>query len=134
MYFYWFFIAFFRFFFEIKMCPKVNFIGLSQDYFQLNLLLVVLMSSRPFQIHLFWTRIRRSWANRTHCTVFKAVSHGHYFACNCNFIYSPSCLDQETAKGPFGLRVKLPAAHLSTTHCGGFTLFLFIAERQAWKL
>ena len=30
--------------------------------------------------------------------------------------YSPSCLDLETAKGPFGLRVKLPPAHLSTTH------------------
>ena len=35
--------------------------------------------------------------------------------------YSPSCLGQETAKGPFGLRVKLPPAHLSTTHGGGFT-------------
>ena len=30
--------------------------------------------------------------------------------------YSPSCLGQETAKGLFGLRVKLPPAHLSTTH------------------
>ena len=48
--------------------------------------------------------------------------------------YSPSCLDQETAKGPFGLRVKLPPAHLSTTHGGGFTLSLLIAERQAGKL
>ena len=38
--------------------------------------------------------------------------------------YSPSCLGQETAKGPFGLRVKLPPAHLSTTHEGGFTLSL----------
>ena len=38
--------------------------------------------------------------------------------------YSPSCLGQETAKGPFGLRVKLPPAHLSTTHGGGFTLSL----------
>ena len=38
--------------------------------------------------------------------------------------YSPSCLGQETAKGPFGLRVKLPPAHLSTTHDGGFTLSL----------
>ena len=36
--------------------------------------------------------------------------------------YSPSCLGQETAKGPFGLRVKLPPAHLSTTHDGSFTL------------
>ena len=38
--------------------------------------------------------------------------------------YSPSCLGQETAKGPFDLRVKLPPAHLSTTHGGGFTLSL----------
>ena len=36
--------------------------------------------------------------------------------------YSPSCLGLETAKGPFGLRVKLPPAQLSTTHGGGFTL------------
>ena len=48
--------------------------------------------------------------------------------------YSPSCLGQETAKGPFGLRVKLPPAHLSTTHGGGFTLSLFNVERQAGKL
>ena len=32
--------------------------------------------------------------------------------------YSPSCLSQETAKGPFGLRVKLPPAHLSITSDG----------------
>ena len=38
--------------------------------------------------------------------------------------YSPICLGQETAKGPFGLRVKLPPAHLSTTHGGGFILSL----------
>ena len=38
--------------------------------------------------------------------------------------YSPSCLDQETAKGPFDLQVKLPPAHLSTTHGGGFILSL----------
>ena len=38
--------------------------------------------------------------------------------------YSPSCLGQETAKGPYGLRVKLPPAHLLTTHGGGFTMSL----------
>ena len=38
--------------------------------------------------------------------------------------YSPSCLGQETTKGPFGLRVKLPPAHLFTTHGGSFTLSL----------
>ena len=36
--------------------------------------------------------------------------------------YSPSCLGQETAKGPFGLQVKLPPAHLSTTHSGDFPI------------
>ena len=45
--------------------------------------------------------------------------------------YSPSCLGQETAKGPFGLRVKLPPVNhtrwrLHTVHV--------IAERQAGKL
>ena len=38
--------------------------------------------------------------------------------------YSPSCLGHETAKGPFGLQVKLPPVRLFTTHGGGFTLFL----------
>ena len=36
--------------------------------------------------------------------------------------HSPSCLGQATAKRLFGLQVKLPPAHLSTTHGGGFTL------------
>ena len=45
--------------------------------------------------------------------------------------YSPICFGQETAKEPFGLRVKLPLVHLSTTHCVVFTLFFFLAERQA---
>ena len=40
--------------------------------------------------------------------------------------YSPSCLDQETAKGPFGLRVMLSPAHLSITNGGGFTLALLM--------
>ena len=40
--------------------------------------------------------------------------------------YSSSCLGQETAKGPFRLRVKLPPAHLSTTHGGGFILSLLM--------
>ena len=48
--------------------------------------------------------------------------------------YSLSCLDRETAKGPCGLGVKLPPAHLFTTHGGGFTLSLCITERQAGKL
>ena len=38
--------------------------------------------------------------------------------------YSPNCLSQETAKEPCGLRSKLPPAHMSTTHGGGFTLSL----------
>ena len=49
----------------------------------------------------------------------------HYFVIVITF-YSPSCLGQETAKGPFGLLVKLPPAHLSTTHGGGFTLSLLM--------
>ena len=45
--------------------------------------------------------------------------------------YSPSCLGQETAKGPFGLRVKLPPVYhtrrrLQTVPSN--------AERQAGKL
>ena len=45
--------------------------------------------------------------------------------------YLPSYLGQERAKGPFGLRVKLPLAHLFTTHGGGFTLsFLSLNVKQ----
>ena len=40
--------------------------------------------------------------------------------------YLPSCLDQETTMGSFGLRVKLPPSHRSTTHGGGCTLFLLL--------
>ena len=36
--------------------------------------------------------------------------------------YSLSCIGQETAKEPCGLRVKPPPAHLSTAHAEGFTL------------
>ena len=32
----------------------------------------------------------------------------------------PSRRGKETTKGPFGLRMKLPPAHLSTTQGGGF--------------
>ena len=63
-------------------------------------------------------------------------------------IYSPSCLGQETAKGPFGFRVKLPPAHLSThlveTQVASFPPAYhtrwwfhtapFIADHQAGKL
>ena len=49
--------------------------------------------------------------------------------------YSPSCLGQETAKGPFDLRVKLPPAHQSTTHGGGFTLSLLMlnVKQESYK-
>ena len=49
-------------------------------------------------------------------------------------LYSPRSLGQETAKKPFGLRLKLPPAQLSTTYDGGFTLSLFIADHQVQKL
>ena len=40
--------------------------------------------------------------------------------------YSPSCPGQETADGPFGLRVKLPPAQLFTTHGRDFILSLLM--------
>ena len=45
--------------------------------------------------------------------------------------YSPSCLGQETVKGPFGLRVKLPPVYHSRRRLHTLPL---IAERQAGKL
>ena len=44
-----------------------------------------------------------------------------------------SCLDRESAKRLFSLQVKLPTAHLSTTHSGCLTLPLFIAEYQEYQ-
>ena len=38
--------------------------------------------------------------------------------------YLPNRFGQETTNGRFGLQVQLPPAHLSTTHCGDFTLSL----------
>ena len=35
-------------------------------------------------------------------------------------IYLPSCFSQERTKGRLDLGLKLPSAHLSTTHGGGF--------------
>ena len=43
---------------------------------------------------------------------------------NCNGFYSPSCFLSGNSEGVFGLRVKLPPAHLFTTHGGGFTVSL----------
>ena len=42
--------------------------------------------------------------------------------------YSPSCLGQETAKGPFGFRVKLPPVYHTRRRLHTVPL---IAERQA---
>ena len=47
---------------------------------------------------------------------------------------SPSCFGQETAKGSFGLRVKLPTAHLSTTTRWRLHTVPLIAERPSGKL
>ena len=45
--------------------------------------------------------------------------------------YSPSCLGQETAKGPFGLRDKLPPVYHTRRRLHTVPL---IAEHQAGKL
>ena len=52
--------------------------------------------------------------------VFAACAHSFL-----NILFT-KLLGQEPAKGAFGLRVKLPPAHLSTTHGGGFTLTYFV--------
>ena len=55
-----------------------------------------------------------------------------HLVCNCIlFTKLPRPGDDEGEH--FGLRVKLPIAHLPTTHCGDLTLSL-IAEHQAGKL
>ena len=45
-------------------------------------------------------------------------------------VYSPSCLRQEKAKGPLGLRVTLPPTH----HTWRLRTDPFNAERQTGKL
>ena len=60
--------------------------------------------------------------------------HSTWFIVIVITFYSPSCLGQETAKGPFGLRVKLPPAPpVYPTRRRLHTVPLF-AERQAGKL
>ena len=49
----------------------------------------------------------------------------------CVITYRP--LDRGLAKGRFGLRVKLPPAHLSTTHGGGFILSLKLIHTRLKK-
>ena len=56
------------------------------------------------------------------------------FTMYCNYHLFTKCLRQKTAKGPCGLRVKLPPPHVSITLGGSFTLSLFNAERQTEKL
>ena len=53
-----------------------------------------------------------------------SASNIYVLLLNCNYILFSNCIGQEIAKGPFGLQVTLPSAHLSTTHGGGFTLSL----------
>ena len=50
----------------------------------------------------------------------QAVVRGARFPCFP--VATALCLGQDTAKGPFSSRVKLPPAHLSTTHGESFTL------------
>ena len=42
------------------------------------------------------------------------LNNKYRLRCNYIFIYQPSCLGQEIAKGPFGRRVKLPHRRLHT--------------------
>ena len=80
---------------------------------------------------LFWQKNGTKLLEPTHLFLYRtaALFTGYQYFRNRKIVivitfYSPSCLGQETAKGPFGLLVKLPPAHLSTTHGGGFTLSL----------
>ena len=66
----------------------------------------------------------RGYTLRNSCSLFRMSLHQ----------YLRTSLGHETAKGPFGFLIKLSLAHLSTTHGGGFTQSLFIAERRAVKL
>ena len=73
-----------------------------------------LQKSPPPLCEILVTRLR---ADYNTCATGKIVSRGLR-------IYSPSFLSQKRAKKPFELRNKLPPAHLSTTHGGGFALSL----------
>ena len=56
----------------------------------------------------FTTRRRRIAWRWTRFSVRITVVLQNTIASNVITVYSPSCLGQETAKGPFGLRAKLP--------------------------
>ena len=51
--------------------------------------------------------------------------------CNCNYILFTKLPRPGDSEGTFrSLRVKLPPAHLSTTHGGGFTISLLMLNVQ----
>ena len=52
-----------------------------------------------------------SQVRRNHVQFLKTLERSKYKI----YLYSPSCLDQETEKELFGFQVKLPPAHLSAT-------------------
>ena len=77
--------------------------------------------------------LKETEATRLFCLIFiiSAFQVGGAFPW-LRLCYSPSCLGHDTAKGLSSQAA--PLAHLSTTHDGGFTLFFFVADRQAGKL
>ena len=81
------------------------------------------MESLPIsQTKSFWKLICACKIHFAWVAMFSTVAKLKNNYCNCFKFHSPRCLGQETAKGPFSLRVKLPPVHLSTTHSRGFTL------------
>ena len=78
---------------------------------------------------------KRTYQARCHWSAFRGLCPSKILLCPSIVIvitfYSPSYLGPETVKGPFGLPVKLPPAHLFATHGGGFALsFLMLNIKQ----
>ena len=93
------------------------------QWIQIVIAYVVLMESLPIsQIKSFSKIICVCKIDFGWVAMFSTVAKLKNNYCNCIKFHSPRCLGQETAKGSFSLRVKLPPAHLSTTHSRGFTL------------
>ena len=96
----------------------------------LQKLRVWLISSKIFSAHLGISLLSfQGCQNNFKCKCYVGRAWKVKLECFVGLViaitfYSPSCLGQETTKGPFGLRVKLPPAHVSTTHGGGFILSL----------
>ena len=86
---------------------------------------ICLKSSLVAPLTIGTVPLKQKWSVKINLWICPSITecYGFYYATIIAYIlYLPSCLVQETAKQAVGPPVKVPPAHLSTTHGGGFAL------------